>query len=97
MRINLKNKSESNGAVLDKDSISMLIKQVVMNGVWSDATVLPDVSWIMPLVVEELFLVMSEHTSNKTKAAKMLGVHRGRYCSKVDALLLNKQNDIPSC
>ncbi|EIO4563895.1 hypothetical protein LQM11_004537 [Vibrio parahaemolyticus] len=47
----------------------------------------PDMSWIVPMVKDELFEQTLVHTrGNQAKASRLLGVNRGTYRSKINVI-----------
>ncbi len=52
----------------------------------------PDMSWVTPLVLEELFSEIICHTrGNQAKAAKMLGINRGTFRTKIEHVYNSKR------
>lgn len=72
---------------IDKNHLKKLIR-LELDPVWSDSlSVTPDMSWVTPIVLEVLFSEIMTHTrGNKTKAAKILGINRGNFSSKINNL-----------
>lgn len=69
---------------IDKNHLKKLLRSE-LDPTWSDSlSATPDMSWVTPIVLETLFTELMIHTrGNQTKAAKMLGINRGSFSSKI--------------
>ncbi|RJX68684.1 hypothetical protein DZ860_16960 [Vibrio sinensis] len=72
--------------IIDRQLIKRLIRQEL------EPTLLnmesqPDLSWVMPMVKDELFKAVLAHTNgNQSKAARILGINRGNYTKKIQRI-----------
>ncbi|ANU39362.1 hypothetical protein VSVS05_04326 (plasmid) [Vibrio scophthalmi] len=86
---------DHSSAITDRQLIKKLIRHE-LDPTWSDMTAYPDLSWVIPLVTEELFIAATKHTNgNQTKAAKMLGISRGHFRCKQDKFKLKNIESVP--
>ncbi|EGQ8110452.1 TPA: hypothetical protein KDY56_001704 [Vibrio parahaemolyticus] len=76
----------STPTIFDKKSIIDSVK-AELEPTRQDQHATPDMSWVVPMVRDELFEQMLVHArGNQSKAAKQLGVNRGTYRSKIKAI-----------
>ncbi|MDK9789937.1 helix-turn-helix domain-containing protein [Vibrio sp. D431a] len=69
----------SSPLIIDKKTLVNFLK-TELEPTRLDMKAKPDMSWVLPMVKEEIFKEVLHHCNgNQTKAAKMLGVNRGNY------------------
>ncbi len=73
-----------NASPINKDYLKKLIRSE-LEPTWQEYRATPpDMSWVTPLVLEELFSEIICHTrGNQAKAAKILGINRGTLRTKL--------------
>ncbi|WP_237359099.1 helix-turn-helix domain-containing protein [Vibrio azureus] len=69
--------------ILDRKTVKQLIR-TELEPTWSDSRANPDMSWVIPLVTNELFEAVLIHCrGNQAKASRTLGINRGTYRTKL--------------
>ena len=69
---------------IDKNFLKQLVRSK-LEPTWSDSKYsTPDMSWVTPVVLDVLYSELMIHTrGNQTKAAKILGINRGNFSTKL--------------
>ena len=66
----------------------MLIREELEPTWFDKKPVTPDMSWILPTVLEVLFTELITHTrGNQAKAAAILGINRGTFSKKLNEII----------
>lgn len=69
---------------IDKNFLKQLVRSK-LEPTWSDSkSSTPGMSWVTPVVLDVLYSELMIHTrGNQTKAAKILGINRGNFSTKL--------------
>ena len=72
---------------INKNQLKKLIRAELAPTWFDNNSATPDMSWIMPTVLEILFTESVTHTrGNQSKAARILGINRGNFSKKLNEI-----------